>query len=129
MRLSSITATFPVSGDYPFTDGTTTNSSMNIQSNDNVQGLNFNYNLIANDNISSASLNSLIDGTTPRFESVGLDPADTTTVITMTPVGFNSGHSVFSSTIVGLGKTGSIQKFKITVNFQIIPFFNSVISV
>ena len=126
MRLSSITGTFPVSGDYPFTDGTTTNSSMNIQSNDNVQGLNFNYNLIANDNISSASLNSLIDGTTPRFESVGLDPTDTTTVITMTPVGFNSGHSVFSSTIVGLGKTGSIQKFKITVNFQIIPFFNSV---
>ncbi len=124
MRLGSITGTFPSAGDYPFNDGTTVNLSMNIQSTDNVQGINFNYNLIANSDIASASLNSLVDGTTPRFEAVGLDPTDTVTIIPMTPVGFNSGHSVFSSSIVGLGKTGPVQKFKITVLFQIIPLFD-----
>ena len=124
MRLGSITGTFPSVGDYPFNDGTTVNLSMNIQSTDNVQGVNFNYNLIANSDIASASLNSLVDGTTPRFEAVGLDPTDTVTIIPMTPVGFNSGHSVFSSSIVGLGKTGPVQKFKITVLFQIIPLFD-----
>ena len=124
MRLGSITGTFPSAGDYPFNDGTTVNLSMNIQSTDNVQGVNFNYNLIANSDIASASLNSLVDGTTPRFEAVGLDPTDTVTIIPMTPVGFNSGHSVFSSSIVGLGKTGPVQKFKITVLFQIIPLFD-----
>lgn len=126
MRLSSITGSFPGSGDYPFNDGTTVNLSMNIQSTDNVQGVNFNYNLIANSEINSASLNSLVDGTTPRFEAVGLDPTDTVTIIPVTPVGFNSGHSVFSSSIVGLGKTGPVQKFKISVNFQIIPLFDNL---
>ena len=126
MRLSSITGTFPGSGDYPFNDGTTVNLSMNIQSTDNVQGVNFNYNLIANSEINSASLNSLVDGTTPRFEAVGLDPTDTVTIIPLTPIGFNSGHSVFSSSIVGLGKTGPVQKFKISVNFQIIPLFDNL---
>ena len=126
MRLSSITGSFPGSGDYPFNDGTTVNLSMNIQSTDNVQGVNFNYNLIANSEINSASLNSLVDGTTPRFEAVGLDPTDTVTIIPLTPVGFNSGHSVFSSSIVGLGKTGPVQKFKISVNFQIIPLFDNL---
>ena len=124
MRLGSITGTFPGSGDYPYNDGTTVNLSMNIQSTDNVQGVNLNYNLIANSNIGSASLNSLIDGTTPRFEAVGLDPTDTVTIIPLTPIGFNSGHSVFSSSIVGLGKVGAIQKFKITIQFQIIPLFD-----
>jgi len=124
MRLGSITGTFPSVGDYPFNDGTTVNLTMNIQSTDNVQGINFNYNLIANTDISGASLNSLVDGTTPRFEAVGLDPTDTVTIIPMSNVGFNSGHSVFSSSIVGLGKTGPVQKFKITVLFQIIPLFD-----
>ena len=126
VRLGSIVGTFPSSGDYPFNDGTVENSSIQFQSTDNVSGLNFNYNLIANADISSASLNSLIDGTTPRFEAVGLDPTDTTTIIPMTPVGFNSGHSVFSSSIVGLGKVGNKQNFKITVNFQIIPLFDNL---
>ena len=124
MRLGSITGTFPPSGTHPFNDGTTVNSAMNIQSTDNVQGVEFNYNLISNNDIAGASLNSLIDGTTPRFEAVGLDPTDTVTVIPMTPVGFNSGHSVFSASIVGLGKVGAVQKFKITVDFQIIPFYD-----
>jgi len=126
MRLSLINGTFPSSGDYPFNDGSTVNSTINIFSVNNVEGLNLNFNLIANADISSASLNSLIDGTTPRFEAVGLDPTDTTTIIPLTPVGFNSGHSVFSSSVVGLGKTGAIQKFKIRVDFQIIPLFDNL---
>ena len=126
MRVGSITGTFPVLGVYPFNDGTTVNPIISIESTDNVQGVVLNYNLIANSDIASASLNSLIDGTTPRFEVGGLDPADTVTILPMTTFGFNSGHSVFGASIVGNGKTNTLQKFTISVEFQIIPLFDNL---
>ena len=126
MRVGSITGTFPVSGTYPFNDGTTVNPIFSIESTDNVQGVVFNYNLIPNSDVTSASLNSLIDGTTPRFEVGGLNPTDTVTILPMTTFGFNSGHSVFVASIVGNGKVGSIQKFTISVEFQIIPLFDNL---
>ena len=126
MRVGSITGTFPVSGTYPFNDGTTVNPIFSIESTDNVQGVVLNYNLIPNSDVTSASLNSLIDGTTPRFEVGGLNPTDTVTVLPMTTFGFNSGHSIFGASIVGNGKVGAVQKFTISVEFQIIPLFDNL---
>ena len=126
MRVGSITGTFPIAGTYPFNDGTTVNPIISIESTDNVQGVALNYNLIANSDVTSASLNSLIDGTTPRFEVGGLDPTNTVTILPMTTFGFNSGHSVFGASIVGLGKVGAVQKFKISIEFQIIPLFDNL---
>ena len=124
MRVNLTSGTFAPAGDYPFNNGTTENLTLNIYALDNVQGVELNYNLIANSEIGSASLNSLVDGSTPRFEAVGIDPTDFITPVQLVPVGFNSGHSVFSSSILGQGKTGSVQKFKITIVFQIIPLFD-----
>jgi len=126
MRVGSITGTFPVLGVYPFNDGTTVNPIISIESTDNVQGVVLNYNLIANSDVTSASLNSLIDGTTPRFEVGGLNPTDTVTILPMTTFGFNSGHSVFVASIVGNGKVGAVQKFTISIEFQIIPLFDNL---
>lgn len=126
MRVGSITGTFPVLGVYPFNDGTTVNPTISIESTDNVEGVVLNYNLIANSEVASASLNSLIDGTTPRFEVGGLDPADTVTILQMTTFGFNSGHSIFGASIVGNGKVGAVQKFTISIEFQIIPLFDNL---
>tara|TARA_R100000951_G_scaffold42891_1_gene36019 strand:- start:1353 stop:3737 length:2385 start_codon:yes stop_codon:yes gene_type:complete len=126
MRLTLVSGTFPPTGTFPFDDGTTVATPLIMFSNNNVEGVNLNYNLIANSEVGSASLTSLVDGTTPQFIASGLDPTDTTTVIPMETVGFNSGHSVFNASIVGLGKTGYTQKFKIEIDFHIIPLFDTL---
>jgi len=126
MRISLTSGTFPPAFNYPFTNGTETSTNLIIQTSDNVDGLVLNYNLIANSNLQSGSLNSLIDDTTPRFEVTGIDPTDLVTVFPLNPIGFNSGHSVFNASIIGLGKSGVTQSFRITIDFQIIPFYDSL---
>lgn len=126
MRVSLLTGGFPPAFNYPFTDGTNTTTGLQLSTTDNVDGLVLNYNLIANSDVSSASINSLIDGTTPRFEATGINPTDLVTVVPIESTGFNSGHSVFNASIVGLGKTGYTQSFKVTIDFQIIPLFDDL---
>ena len=126
MILGTITGTFPPNGSHPFNDGTTINLSLNIQSTDNVEGVVFNYNLIPNSQISGASLNSLIDGTTPTFKADNIDPTDTVTVVPMTTLGFTSGSTVLNATIKGAGVVGPIQSFIVTVDFIISPLFLSL---
>jgi hypothetical protein len=126
MRVTVLTGTFPPSGDYPFNDGTIVNSDVVITSADYVDALTLNYNLIANSDLAGASLESLVDGTTPRFDVNGLDPTDTVTVLPMTPYGFESGSSVFNASIVGRGISGTSQLFTITIDFQIMPLFNAL---
>lgn len=126
MRVSLTSGVFPSAYAFPFTDGTITTTPLTIESTDNVEGVVFNYNLIENADLSSGSLNSLIDGTTPRFEVTGIDPMDLVTVNTMESLGFKSGHSVFNATIQGDGVSGITQSFKIVVEFQIIPLFDDL---
>jgi len=126
MRVGSIVGTFPSAYDFPYNDGSTITTPLTIDSTDNVEGVVFNYNLIANADLSGGSLNSLIDGTTPRFEANGIDPTDLVTINNMDSFGFKSGHSVFSATIQGDGVSGITQSFKIVVEFQIIPLFDSL---
>lgn len=121
MRFTLINGTFPNGGDYPFNDGTTVNSSIKIECVNVVEGCNFSYNIIPNSEISSASLTSLIDGSTPRFEAVGIGPLVSKN---MTAVGFNSGHSIFNVQIINNGQTGALQKFVFFVDFQIAPMYN-----
>ena len=126
MKIGSITGNFPPSGLYPFNDGSQINSSWNIQSTDNVEGVVLNYNLIANSDVASASLNSLIDGTTPTFKADNIDPTDTVTVVPMTTLGFTSGSTVLNASIVGGGVVGVVQSFTVTIEFLIAPLFLSL---
>ena len=126
MRVSLLTGIFPPAGDYPFNDGTITNSELSIISGDTVDAVELNYNLIANSDLSSFSFESLIDGTTPRFEANGLDPLDTVTVIPLNTIGFKSGTSVFNASIIGGGVSGTKQLFTISIEFQIMPLFDTI---
>ena len=126
MRVTVLTGAFPPAGDYPFEDGTVSNSDLIITSADYVDALTLNYNLIANSDLAGSPLESLVDGTTPRFDVNGLDPTDTVTVLNMTPFGFESGSSVFNASIVGGGISGIKQLFTITIDFQIMPLFNAL---
>ena len=126
MRVNVLTGTFPPAHNYPFNDGTTVTTPIQIDSADFVDGVVFNYNLISNDDLSSGSLASLIDGTTPRFEATGIDPSDLVTINQMASFGFSSGHSVFNATIQGAGVSGITQSFNIVVEFQIIPLFDDL---
>lgn len=126
MRVTVSTGTFPPSGDYPFNDGTIINSELLLLTTDTVESLILNYNLIANSDLSAFSLESLVDGTTPRFEAVGIDPTDTVTVVPLNPIGFESGTSVFNASIIGGGLSGLKQLFTITIDFQIMPLFDAL---
>ena len=123
MIVSVSGGTFPPAYDYPVNSSNVKNTELLIFSGDNVEGVVLNYNLIANSDISGASLNSLIDGTTPTFKADNIDPTDTVTVVPMTTLGFTSGSTVLNASIVGGGVVGIVQKFTVTIEFLIGPLF------
>lgn len=124
MRVGSITGTFPTVGAYPFTDGTNTNGVFTVTSTDGVQSFAMKYNLIANSDLSSNSVASLIDGTEPTFVYNGLS----TTFVpdNLIRSSFQSGLGVFSATIEGTGLApNGAQTFEIILSFLLGPLYGS----
>ena len=126
MRLTGVVGTFPTAFSYPFNDGTNEGTPITIESGDPIEGALINYNFISNDDITSASLNSLVDGTTPTFKADGIDPTDTITQVPLNPIGFTSGISLINAYIVGGGVVGITQSFTVSLNFQIMPLFDNL---
>ena len=123
MRVTLISGTFPPINAYPYNDGTNSTTNLNILSSESIDALIFNYNFIANSDIGSSSLNSLVDNSIPTLKAVGLNASDTITIIPFTPISFSSGISFLNAHIKGAGVSGNIQKFTTVLEFQLMPLF------
>jgi len=123
MRVTVVSGTFPPSFDYPFGNSSVTTSELGIFSTDQIDAVVFNYNFISNSDLSTNSLNSLVDGTIPTFKATGINPNNTSTLVPLIPLSFNSGISLLFANIKGAGVSGYVQKFTTSIQFQIMPLF------
>ncbi len=113
-----------INGTYP--SFSPVNTNMLITATSGMQSVDFAMALIENSNISSGSVNSLIDGSTANFSNNQLASLGIGSTANMIAQGQQSGQEMSDVKVTYVGLSGAVHEYKIEYDFVITPVWDTL---